>query len=140
MRFVLEHPCGLRIERTLRESLVQEVDGVTPSDMGTGHVWYRLPQAEIAGRPIAMSLCFYEQRLDSLSFADVHPEYGISWEDWSEAKEKARADATERWLEALGYAVGDYDWGVVWAGTDPKTGGGGGGVRFERTSEKSKSR
>jgi len=130
--FVLEHPCGLRVERSLQESLVQQVDGVSSRDMGTGYVWYRLPLAEIAGRRISMSVCFHEHRLESLSLADVDPEFGTSWDDWSEAKEKARADATKRWLEAVGYPVGDYDWGVVWAGTDPKTGDGGGGVRFAR--------
>jgi len=131
--FVLEHPCGLRIERNLHESEVQQVDGVSAREMGTGYVWYRLPKAEIAGRSIAMSLCFFEQRLDTLSLADADPEFGASWDDWSEAKESARAEATKRWLEAVGYPVGDYDWGVVWAGTDPKTGDGGGGVRFERS-------
>jgi len=132
LEFALDHPCGLRIDRELQVSAVQSIGGVTVSDMRTGYVWYRLPEAEIAGQHVAMSLCFYEHWLDSLSFAVIDPEFGSSWEDWSEQKERARAEATERWLALVGHEVGKYPWGEVSAGFDPKGGGGAARVRFHR--------
>ena len=104
--------------------------GVERNDMKTGYVWYRLPPGEIAGSQIGMSLCFHHGRLDSISVVDLDSSYGTSWADWSEEKEKACAAATERWLAAIGYGVGTYPWGVVWAGVDPKTLDGSGGIRF----------
>lgn len=99
--------------------------------MGTGYVWYDLPPAEIAGRKIALSLCFFGQDLESVSLAVVDANFdGASWGDWTPATEQARAEATEQWLETLGYPLGTYGWGTVYAGTDPKTGDSSGGVRF----------
>ena len=99
--------------------------------MATGYVWYRLPQTEMAGRQIAMNLCFHAGVLAQISAADADPTFGMTWDDWSAEKEKSRAHATERWLVAIGFKVGTYPWGAVWAGTDPKTGDGGGGITFK---------
>lgn len=129
--FALAHPCGLVIRTGLRESEVSAIRGALRRDMKTGYVWYVLPEAEIAGQMIAMSICFFRGELHSLSVAVVDERlYGKSWGDWSAEKERARADATGRWLADVGYAAGTYEWGVVWAETDIKTGDGGGGVRF----------
>jgi hypothetical protein len=54
-----------------------------------------------------------------------------SWAEWSQEKERTRAEATRRWLAVVGYPVGKYSWGTVYAGTDPKTGDGGGGINFQ---------
>ena len=97
--------------------------------MGTGYLWCDLPRAEISGQMIAMTLCFFKQTLDSLSVSVVR-DNGALWADWSQETEQARADATRQWLAAVGYAVGTYPWGNVYAGTDPKTGDGGAGIRF----------
>jgi len=131
--FVLEHPCGLRIERTLLESEASAIDGVTVRDMKTGYVWYDLPEAEIAGSPILVALCFFERSLNRVTFSVSDEVYGTSWSDWSESKERARTEATRKWLDSLGYPVGKYRWGSVYAEFDPRGGGGGGGVVFSRT-------
>jgi hypothetical protein len=131
--FLLTHPCGLRIESDLREVSASGLTGVEARDMGNGYVWYVLPHAQIAARTVAMSLCFFEGALEGLSVAVVEPElYGASWSDWSAEREAARARATARWLADVGYEVGRYAWGTVFAGIDPKTGDGSGGIRFER--------
>jgi hypothetical protein len=133
VEFVLSHPCGLRIQKGLQEAEVRAVDGVRAEDMGTGYIWYDLPEAEIAGQRVVMRLCFFQFKLESLSVAVASRElYGSSWADSSEEKEKARAKATQRWLADVGYAVGTYPWGIVYAGFDARTGGGSGGVRFGR--------
>ncbi|MEP6779964.1 MAG: hypothetical protein ABJC26_08750 [Gemmatimonadaceae bacterium] len=125
----LIHPCGLHIGKDLPELEVQAIDGVQVRDMRTGFVWYRLPEAQIAGQRITMSLCFFERRLDRISLAVLDDKlFGSSWDDWSASKEHARASATMRWLADVGYAVGTYSWGAVYAGTDPKTGDGSGGI------------
>jgi hypothetical protein len=129
--FVLNHPCGLRIQKGLQQVEVRTVGAVRIRDMGNGYLWYDLPSADIAGQVVAISACFFKGDLVSLSFAVMNDElYGSSWADWSEPKERARAEATRRWLADVGYAVGKYAWGIVHTGTDPKTGDGGGGVRF----------
>jgi hypothetical protein len=119
------------IGERLREPEVGGIPGIRKRDMRTGHVWYDLPRAEIAGQTVAVSLCFVKEKLHWLTVGVVDDQrYGASWGDWSPAKERARAEATGRWLADLGYAVGTYPWGSVYAETDPKTGDGGGGVRF----------
>lgn len=128
--FSLEHPCGLHIERGLRESTLSNRVDVEVRDMHTGYVWYDLPKAEITGHQIAISLCFCRGTLESISVADTDDSYGADWDDWSEEKEKARAEATKRWFSALGYSVGSYSWGEIWAEFDTKSASGGGGVRF----------
>ena len=125
----LMHPCGLHIAKGLSERGVNAIDGVQTRDMQTGYVWYNLPQGEIAGRVVAMSLCFFKQQLDRLSVAVIDEAlYGSSWDDWTAEKEEVRAVATGRWLADVGYVVGKYPWGTVHAGTDPKTGDGSGSI------------
>lgn len=124
------HPCGLRLDKGLLESVASAVDGVVVRDMRTGYVWYDLPEAHIAGKRIQVGLCFFERALHSIGFALSDPLYGNSWAEWSESKERARAEATREWLESVGYPVGEYGWGIVYAAFDPRGGGGSGGVRF----------
>jgi hypothetical protein len=129
--FVLRHPCGLRIAQDLPEAEVRSIDGVLTRDMRTGYIWYDLPESEIAGQVVGMSLCFFEGKLWHLNVAVVNEElFGGSWADWTEQKERDRAEATRRWFADVGYAVGTYPWGIVYADTDMKTGDGGGGIRF----------
>ena len=127
---MLAHPCGLRIEKGLLESEASAVDGVVVRDMKTGYVWYDLPEACIAGQQIVVGLCFFERALHSIVFAVSDQLYGTSWADWSESKERARAEATQKWLESVGYPVGEYRWGSVYAEFDPRGGSGSAGVRF----------
>jgi hypothetical protein len=129
--FELPHPSGLLIRYGLPEADVGAIPGVRRRDMRNGYVWYDLPRAEIAGQMVAISICFFNGTLNSLSLA-VEDEklYGASWGDWSAEKERARVEAIRRWFADVGYPVGAYGWGIVYAETDMKTGDGCGGVRF----------
>jgi hypothetical protein len=129
--FRLKHPCGVLIQHGLTEPHVRPLPGVMARDMGTGYVWCSLPRAEIAGQMISMSLCFFKHDLHSLRVAVLDDAPLQSWAEWSQEKERTRAEATRRWLAVVGYPVGKYSWGTVYAGTDPKTGDGGGGINFQ---------
>ncbi|MEO7456323.1 MAG: hypothetical protein ABIY52_08675 [Gemmatimonadaceae bacterium] len=129
--FRLDHPCGLAIRRGLDESAAEALPDARRRDMLTGHVWYDLPQADIHGTRVAMSVCFVQRQLTLMQCAVADPAlYGASWDDWSEAKERLRAHATERWLADAGYPVGTYSWGEVWARYHDRDASGGGGITF----------
>ena len=128
--FDLQHPSGLRIHRGLSEVDTENTPGVSRSDMQTGYVWYRLPTSLMGSQRVAMSLCFFKRQFDSISLAVSEERFGLSWNDWSESKERDRTEATRLWLEEIGYPVGEYSWGRIWAEFDAKGGSGGGGVRF----------
>ena len=129
--FIFDHPSGLRISRALRETEVATLEGVSKRDMGTNYVWYSLPNRNSGSENILISLCFHSGTLDSISIAIDDPDLGSSWSDWSEQKERMRADRTEAWLAAQGYPTGTYPWGEIWAGYDPKGGSGSAGIRYK---------
>jgi len=129
--FRVQHPSGVLIERGLREVDLQAVAGLKFRDMRTGYRWYSFPRAEIAGRTIAMSICFFQDALEFITVDVVtEDEVGDPWKNWSAEKELARVEAARQWLADIGCPVGEYTWGTVFAELDNKGGGGGGGVRF----------
>ena len=131
--FVLEHPIGFTISKNLREHEICSLSGLQASDKGGGYVWYRVPETEIFGKTLVLSLCFHNGLLESLSLSLVDPGlYGASWDEWSEERQKRCAEDTGEWLEANGYELGRYSWGEIWAAYDPRSGSGGGGVRYDR--------
>ncbi len=69
---------------------------------------------------LGMSLCFFKGQLEMISLAVCDDRFGTSWDDWSEVKERDRTEATRLWLEEVGFPVGDYSWGSVWAEFDAK--------------------
>jgi len=132
-RFLLAHPSGLDIHPGMTEENVFAIPDVRRRDMRTGYVWFSLPEGLLAGERVAIALCFANGHLDCLTVAvcdEVH--FGASWSDWTESNELARTEATRRWFANVGYPVGTYSWGHVYAEFDPRSGSGGGGVRFQR--------
>ena len=77
-----------------------------------------------------MNLCFRLGLLDSISIAASDAELGSSWSDWSEEKERTRAERTAAWLAAQGYVSGTFTWGEIWAGYDAKAGSGSAVIRY----------
>ena len=114
----------------MREADVASFTGVDKRDMGTGYVWYSIPHGGTEPFNILMSLCFRSGILDSVSMAVNDSDIESTWSDWSEDKERTRADRTETWLTAQGYPCGTYPWGGIWASYDPKCGSGSAGVRY----------
>lgn len=130
MSFTLSHPGGLRIHAGMSESEARTASPYLPRDMKTGYVWYYLGEATIEGDPISISLCFFRGKLCSISLSVRDPRFGSNWSDWSPDKERERAAATSAWLARIGFPVGRYPWGEVWAGLDERGGGGSGSIRF----------
>ena len=128
--FTFDHPSGLRISRDVRESDVASLEGVSMRDMGTGHVWYSVPSVASESNEILMSLCFRFGILDSISIAASYADLVSSWSDWSEEKERTRAERTAAWLAAQGYVPGTFTWGEIWAGYDTKGSSGGAVIRY----------
>lgn len=88
------------------------------------HHSYSIGQYEIGGPIFAVSLYFYGQKLEAISFADTADKFGTSWGDWSEEKEQNRKQAHDRWLnEQLGKRGRLYKWGEVGSSFDQKSGG-----------------
>ena len=130
--FKLSHPVGVEISAILKETDVSALLGINKRDMNNGYVWYYLKSVIISGEAISFNLCFFQGALKEISLVLSNPElYGSGdWNDWSEEKERARAKDTERWLNSMGFNVGSYQWGVIWAGYDLKGARGSAGIRY----------
>ena len=139
-----------RIERELtRSSLLSSLlaKGTRSEDMQTGWAQVYLKPRRLGGREFGVHLVFEGERLDSYALSLHDPQYGTSWDDWSEAKELARRNAHDAWLEAgLGKGKSEgagrarelrytFPWGRVWSSFDPKGGASSIGVRFRRLEE-----
>jgi hypothetical protein len=130
--FTLDHPCGVRINRQLRASVLEHIVGVHVTDMRTGYYWYVLPVAEIHGKRVATSLSFFGDVLQSAHFGVIDEHlYGSGWDGWTAKGERLRAKHTRAWLKAAGYPTGSFSWGEVWASYDAKSGQGGAGIRYK---------
>ena len=130
--FKVQHPSGLLIQQGIRESDVRAIPDVRTRDMGNGYVWYYLPRAEISGNVVAIGLCFFKQSMNFLTAVVVDDDPADNpWSNWSAEKERARLEATRQWFANVGYPVGEYKWGIVFAENDMKTGDASGGVRFQ---------
>lgn len=80
------------------------------------------PPGEVGPFAAVVTLQFRKEALVWLEVMDVSPEFGTSWDDWSEEKEHARRAAHDRWLEASGAPAGQYTWARVWSNYDSKGG------------------
>ena len=131
--FELLHPVGLLVSARLSESdllVTFPAVGSTKRDMQTGWTWYSLPDFTDGGVVVSVSLGFRDGHLAVLELFDANKKYGRTWDDWSEEKERSRAQSIGGWLARRGFQQGKYEWGDVWFGFDPKGGSGSAGVRY----------
>ena len=129
--FELEIKDGVVISSDLKEKDLQLLEGIEKRDMGNGYVWHSFSSSVSGSGHMAVQLCFLNGTLDSVHCALIDPDkYGKDWNDWSEEKENQRAKDTEKWLRDIGYPVGNYPWGNIWAGFDAKGGTGSAIIRF----------
>jgi hypothetical protein len=132
--FELKYPSGLYIHRGFKEIEIEQfldMLEITVRDLGTGWVWYRLPTFVDGGVGIGTELGFNCGNLQEITlFHDDPAIYGADWNDWSETKEKLRAENTLCWLQRRGFDPGQYHWGEVWSYYDTKSRFGSGGVRY----------
>ncbi|MFB0725014.1 hypothetical protein ACEU6F_04970 [Aeromonas salmonicida] len=132
--FELKYPSGPYIHRGLREAELEtflNVLDIKVRDVGTGWIWYRLPTFADGEIGIGIELGFNHGNLQELIlFHDDPAIYGTGWSDWSETKEKLRAESTLCWLQDRGFDTGQHYWGEVWSYYDAKSGFGSGRVRY----------
>ena len=129
--FKLDLQNGITLSSDLSESEIAKMADINERNLGNGYVWYALSPIEIGGEAIIFSLCFFQSKIQVLNISVANPDkYGSSWNDFSEAKEKLRAKDTEEWLFNIGYKVGKFSWGEIWAGYDPKAGSGHAVIRY----------
>jgi len=84
---------------------------------------YRLPDIPLQNGRLIVSVGFHEERLASVSLFLSAEQFGSSWDDWSEQRERERQSFQERWLaEEVGVPCGRYRWGQVSSGYDPRGG------------------
>ena len=134
--FTLNHPVGISISSSLVESSLPTSDVIEKRDMKNDYIWYDVAPANIYDRLIAISLCFHNGLIDSVSIYACHEgDFTKSWGDWSETTERSNAEAVKAWLTSLGYPAGVYDWGEVWAGYDAKSASGYGGIRYNPANQ-----
>lgn len=136
--FALRHPGGLHIACGLQESMLLHDHRaliVEPRErleiQSSDWVWHRLTPWMDGGFRVGIELVFFQGALsECLLFHDDDSLYGRDWNEWSEDKERKRAKALRLWLASRGWAAGRYDWGDIWVGYEPRTGLGGGWVRY----------
>jgi hypothetical protein len=73
---------------------------------------------------VKISVSYVESGGGDLSFFADHAQFGTSWDDWTEQKERARVAWLAEFLKSCGTPVGSYPWGKVEAMYDPKGGEG----------------
>ncbi len=129
MSFVIEHPAGVRISRDLSE---RDLVAFGPPEPDARHFWdwYTLPPFQEGRITLLIGLGYKSGKLEVISLQNIDPQFGSSPEEWSEAKERARAESLRVWLISKGFAPGQYPWGEVSVVFDEKAGGGSAGVRF----------
>ena len=126
--FVISHETTVESTRALK--------GVVQRDMRNGYCWYDLPLRIVAGEEAGVSLCFVGDELFSIVLAlQNHSRYGSSWANFSEAQETRRARDTIEWLSALGLKIGDYVWGSISGGYDPKLASGSAHIHLKHNGE-----
>ncbi|QNP60593.1 hypothetical protein [Paenacidovorax monticola] len=137
--FALHHPGGLHIAPGLQEStlldtypaLIVQPREPRVAPPGSGWTWWRLAPWSVGGFAVGIELAFLHGTLrECLLFHDDDSRYGRDWSEWSERKERQRAKALRTWLAAHGWRPDSYPWGEIWVGHDPRTGMGGGWVRY----------
>jgi hypothetical protein len=117
--FAINHPLGFVIDANFDETKAIQA-GTLTREIGNGHRWYGLPTIKQGVTEIDVSLCYYATKLIHIHFTAQGDEFGTSWDDFSEEKERKRARKTEQWLTSINLKPGTYGWGTVWCGYDLK--------------------
>lgn len=130
--FILQHPAGIRISRELTEQqlLATQLAGPGQRDRLNLWVWYCLPSFD--EKPVVLSvwLGFKAGKLEVISLKDIDPQISDTPANWTEVRERDRAERISRWLTSKGFPPGNYEWGTVAAVFDEKIGSGFAEIQF----------
>ena len=87
------------------------------------HCSWRLKPIEWNGKKWYITAYFHGNHLNMIHIGAGSPEFGTSWDDWSEEKEQFRKQYHEQILkEELGPPPYDFTWGIVKSIYDSKGG------------------
>jgi hypothetical protein len=135
VEFELAYPGGLRIHRGLSEVALLAFEAshhLTRRDVGTGWVWYGLPDIRAGRFSLAIEVSVFGGQVRSLHLVPIYEGEAPEdfWDAWSESREQSRAEDVAEWFRSRGHEPGKYSWGEVWAGFDPRSGFASGVVNF----------
>lgn len=82
----------------------------------------RIIAATSDGTPFVLVLSFGDGNLYEVSLTYDSAEFGSSWEDWSEERERERKAKHDEWLRKIGITHQIYGWGRVDSSFDEQIG------------------
>ncbi len=99
-------------------------------DMRTGYIWLDVKELTFGGVPAALSLCFFDGRLQAVGWGmrmEGVPADG-NWPSRAESDAEVAFITSE--LQRQGHSLGMTPWGKIYAGYDEKSGCAQSGLRF----------
>jgi hypothetical protein len=84
---------------------------------------WALPEVSDGPYRFRIIVFFNGERLAEVDIADSRPEFGSSWSDWAEQKERARKASHDEWLRNHLGKRRSFLWGRVDSVLDTKSGG-----------------
>jgi hypothetical protein len=115
--------------RSKRRALLKSklAQGATLDIENKEHRTYQLAEPlHLDEQLVSAQLYFKAESLKSISLAFGDKRFGTSWDDWSEAKERARQSAHLKWLRGFLDGKGPrwrFAWGIIESIYDQKSGG-----------------
>lgn len=83
---------------------------------------YRVAELRISGLNFIIILFFYGQDLNRIDMLNSNPQFGETWNDWSEEKELQRKESHEKWLDKIIGSKRNFSWGNIDSVYDQKSG------------------
>lgn len=103
----------------LRLGEIQEV-----RDMKNGYKWLDTKNVKIDNEYFIFSFGFNNEKFEMLDFVVDNKRFDLreTWDNWTEEKERVKEQKFKEWVrDKLGHD-GQFSWGQVFAGLDPKGG------------------
>ena len=103
-------------------------------DMQNDYIWYSFHNVTISSTSFSILLLFQNSLLNTVMMSASNPKYGLSWDDWSEAKELQRKQEHDRLLhkelqrppdirrsKPYPYIEYDVEYGTISSSYDPRS-------------------
>jgi len=133
----LEINSEFTIHPLLSLGAIEHFPGLKVNDLYNGYCWYDFVTYSPQGVDVSISICLYEGHFSAARFSLWDSTiYGSSWSDWTEQKQRLCARDTEGWLASKGLNPGQYDWGSIWVGYDPKSATGYALIQYKKKPNK----
>lgn len=121
---------GCKLSKTKFLSL-DLVEGNKPAISNAPFITFKTRDLEISGILFVVSIQFYEEILEAMSLCHTNPALGLSWNGWTEEKERRRKEIHDECLRAwIGITSQKFAWGDVSSNLDLRTGESCIGIRY----------